>query len=330
MNPSTSRREILSTAWALALGAALPHRLAAAHDADDTPAPEESPLFKLSLAQWSLHRTIFDGKLHPLDFPKAAKEQFGISAVEYVNRCFKDHYADDDLSYVPELKKRCDDLGVKSLLIMIDRQGDLGDPDDAKRREAVENHYKFIEAIKTLGGHSIRVNARSAGSREEQHRLAVDGLSRLTEFGAKHQINVIVENHGGLSSNGQWLAGVIKAVNHPRCGTLPDFGNFCLDWDRKDDPAVWYDRYQGVAEMMPFAKAVSAKSNEFNDAGEEVRTDYHRMMKIIVEAGYHGHVGIEYEGDTLSEADGVRATRRLLEMVRQELAASMEHEAVGR
>lgn len=319
MNPPPTRRDMLTAACGFALGAALPHRLAAAHHPHDESSHEESPLFKISLAQWSLHRTIFDGKLHPLDFPKTAKEQFDISAVEYVNRCFKDHYADDDLSYVPELKKRCDDLGVKSLLIMIDRQGDLGDPDDAKRQAAVENHFKFVEAIKALGGHSIRVNARSVGTPEEQHKLAVDGLSRLTEFGARHDINVIVENHGGLSSNGQWLAAVIKAVNHPRCGTLPDFGNFCMDWDRKDDPSAWYDRYKGVAEMMPFAKAVSAKSNDFNDAGEEIRTDYRRMMKIVIDAGYRGHVGIEYEGDKLPEADGVRATKKLLEKVREEL-----------
>jgi L-ribulose-5-phosphate 3-epimerase len=274
------------------------------------------PLFSISLAQWSLHRTIFSGELHPLDFPKLAKEGFGIDAVEYVNRAFADILGDDDVSYVPELKRRCEDLGVKSLLIMIDRQGDLGDPDREKRQAAVENHYKFVEAARELGCHSIRVNARSAGSPDEQMQLVVDGLSKLTAFADEYGVNVLVENHGGLSSNGAWLAEVMRRVDHPRCGTLPDFGNFCLDWDRKHDPDAWYDRYQGVAELMPFAKAVSAKSNDFDREGNETNTDFYRMMKIVLDAGYRGYVGIEYEGSDLDESAGIRATKQLLERVR--------------
>lgn len=274
--------------------------------------------FNISLAQWSLHRTIFAGELHPLDFPRYAIDAFGINAVEYVNRTFKDHYADDDLTWVDEIRTRCDALGVRSLLIMIDRQGDLGDPDGAKRRAAVENHYKWIEAAKHLGCHSIRVNARSDASLPagEQHKLAVDGLSQLTQFAMNHEINVLVENHGGLSSNGGWLAGVIREVNAQvsggRCGTLPDFGNFCLDWDHKDDPSAWYDRYQGVAELMPCAKAVSAKSNDFDGQGNEIHTDFYRMMKIVLDAGYRGYVGIEYEGNAIDETTGVRKTLELL------------------
>jgi sugar phosphate isomerase/epimerase len=157
------------------------------------------------------------------------------------------------------------------------------------------------------------VNAQSAGTPEEQRDRAADGLRRLTEFAAPRGINVIVENHGGLSSNGAWLASVIRRVNHPRCGTLPDFGNFRVADDE------WYDRYVGVAELMPFAKAVSAKSHEFDAQGNEVRTDYERMMRIVLDAGYRGYVGIEYEGDGLSEPDGIRATKRLLERVRDRL-----------
>jgi L-ribulose-5-phosphate 3-epimerase len=280
----------------------------------------ESPLYSVSLAQWSLHRTILTGELHPLDFPKLARDGFGLDAVEYVNRCFKDHYADDDLSYVPELKRRCDDLAVKSLLIMVDRQGDIGDPDRAPRQAAVENHYKFVEAARELECHSIRVNARSAGTPDEQMSLVVDGLSRLVSFADEYGINVLVENHGGLSSNGVWLAEVIRRVDHPRCGTLPDFGNFCLDWERRHDHEAWYDRYQGVAELMPFAKAVSAKSNSFDLEGNETNTDYFRMMKIVLGAGYHGYVGIEYEGDEMDEAAGVRATKLLLERVRDTMS----------
>ena len=206
---------------------------------------------------------------------------------------------------------------------MVDGEGALGDPDDAKRKQAIENHYPWVTAAKFLGCHSIRVNAQSSGSYEDQLSLAADGLNRLTEFAAKHNLNVIVENHGGLSSNGKWLAAVMKKVDNPRCGTLPDFGNFCLDWNRREEPDAWYDRYQGVKELMPFAKAVSAKSHDFDDSGNETHTDFRRMMKIVLDADYHGYVGVEYEGEKLSEVDGIKATKRLLEKVRKELAAKV-------
>ena len=271
-----------------------------------------TPLFKISIAEWSFHRMLFDGKLDNLDFPALAKNEFGIDCVEYVNQFFMDKAK--DTAYLTELKKRCDDLGVKSGLIMCDSEGDLGDPDDAKRTQAVENHYKWVEAAKFLGCHSIRVNARSEGTYDEQMAHAVDGLRRLAEFGGQHGINVIVENHGGLSSNGEWLSAVIKKVNLPNSGTLPDFGNFQLS------PGQWYDRYKGVRELMPFAKGVSAKSHEFDDAGNEVRTDYRKMLKIVLDAGYHGYIGAEWEGDTPSEVEGTRLTVQLLERVRDEIS----------
>ena len=267
--------------------------------------------FEISLAEWSLHKTLFGGKIDNLNFAATAKKEFGIEAIEYVNQFFKDKATDS--KYLAELRKRADDIGVKTLLIMIDGEGNLGDPDEAKRKQAVENHYKWVEAAKSLGCHSIRVNAGSAGTYEEQLSRAADGLRALSEFGAKHGLNVIVENHGGLSSNGAWLAGVMKKVNLPNCGTLPDFGNFRI----RDNE--WYDRYQGVEELMPFAKAVSAKSHDFDDAGNETKTDYLKMMKIVLAAGYSGYVGIEYEGSRLDEYAGIRATKALLEKVRTEL-----------
>ncbi|MEJ2237111.1 MAG: sugar phosphate isomerase/epimerase [Gemmatimonadales bacterium] len=272
---------------------------------------QTQPLFEISLAEWSLHLTLFAGELDNLDFPATAKQDFGIDGVEYVNQFFKDKA--EDQSYLSELKRRADDNGVQNVLIMCDGEGNLGDPDGMGRTQAVENHYRWVEAAKYLGCHSIRVNARSQGSPEEQRELAVDGLRRLTEFAAEREINVIVENHGGISSNGEWLASVMKAVDHPRCGTLPDFGNFRIS------EGEMYDRYKGVAELMPFAKGVSAKSNEFDENGNEVNTDYVRMMRIVLDAGYHGRVGIEYEGRELSEPDGIRATKRLLEKVRSQL-----------
>ena len=176
-------------------------------------AGEKEPLFRISLAQWSLHRTLFDKKLDNLDFAKTTKQDFGIEAVEYVNQFFKDKA--QDKQYLGEMKKRAADHGVKNVLIMIDEEGALGDADETKRKQAIENHYKWVEAAKFLGCHSIRVNAQSQGSYEEQMGRAADGLRRLTEFGDKHQINIIVENHGGFSSNGEWLSSVIKKSQSP-------------------------------------------------------------------------------------------------------------------
>lgn len=270
------------------------------------------PLFKISLAEWSLHNSIFAGKIDHLNFASLAKHEYGIDAVEYVNQFFFKKAKDQ--AYLREMKKRAVGEGVRSVLIMCDGEGKIGDPDEKKRLRAVENHYKWVEAAKYLGCHAIRVNAASDGSYEEQMKLAADGLRHLVEFGATHDLSVIVENHGGLSSNGQWLAGVMKRVDHPRCGTLPDFGNFRLQGDE------WYDRYKGVKELMPYAKAVSAKSYDFDSDGNETQIDYLRMMKIVTDAGYQGYVGVEYEGKRLSEKEGILATKKLLERCRTYLA----------
>ena len=267
--------------------------------------------FKISLAQWSLHKRLF-GREEPgldnLDFAKTASE-YGIEGLEYVNQFFMDKAEDED--YLGEMKKRAGDYGVKSLLIMCDREGNIGDPDSTKRKQTVENHYKWVEAAKFLGCHSIRVNAYSAGTPEEQQKLVADGLHSLSEYAGKSGLNVLVENHGGLSSNPRWLTSVIEQVNLDNCGTLPDFGNFPAD----------EDRYAAVEMMMPYAKAVSAKSGAFDAEGNEVNTDYHRMMKIVLDAGYHGYVGIEYSGSKLSEPAGILATKRLLDEIKAEYMA---------
>jgi sugar phosphate isomerase/epimerase len=310
MSGHLDRRGFIRTsaaAGAAALGlSAVPHTVLKA-------AEGKKRLFKISLAEWSLHRMLKAGKLDNLDFPKFAKEKFNIKAVEYVNQFFADKAKDE--KYLADLKTRAADVGVKNVLIMIDSEGALGDPDEAKRIEAVENHYKWVEAAKFLGCHSIRVNAHSEGEYDEQMKLAADGLSRLNEFGVKHEIGVIVENHGGLSSNGKWLAGVMKLVDHENCGTLPDFGNFRI----KDGEL--YDRYEGVEELMPYAKGVSAKSHVFDDEGNETEIDYLKMMKIVMAAGYHGYVGIEWEGSEPDEVEGVKLTKRLLKRVKKQLVA---------
>ncbi len=279
----------------------------------------ESPemFFKISLAQWSLHKTLFAGDLDNLDFAAKTKNDFGIEAVEYVNQFFKDKA--EDKQYISEMKQRAADLGVTNVLIMIDGEGGLGALDDAERMQAVENHYKWVEAAQQLGCHSIRVNAQGNGSPEEVAKGAVDGLGKLAEFAKDYNIGVIVENHGGPSSNGKWLSGVLEEVGMDNCGSLPDFGNFCI---RREggECAEDYDRYRGVEELMPFAKGVSAKSHDFNEQGAEIHTDYMKMMKIVKDAGYTGYVGVEYEGRELSEEEGIMKTKELLIKIGQELS----------
>ncbi len=273
--------------------------------------------FEISLAEWSLHKTLFAGEMDHLEFAEKAKNEFGITNVEYVNQFFKDKARDKN--YLKGMNDRAADLGVKQLLIMIDGEGGLAELDDQKRQTAVENHYKWVEAAAFLGCHSIRVNAFGVGSAEDVLQAAVEGLGSLSTFAKDHRINVLVENHGGYSSDGKWLSEVMRQVSMANCGTLPDFGNFCV---KRDSGEPWggncieeYDRYQGVAELMPFAKAVSAKSHDFDAEGNEIHTDYFKMMKIVKDAGYHGYVGIEYEGSSLSEAEGIKATKRLLDRI---------------
>lgn len=282
---------------------------------------QDGLFFKISLAQWSFHKALFAGKLKHLDFAAKAKS-LDIDGIEYVNAFFKTKA--EDFKYLGEMNQRAADQNVKQLLIMIDGEGGLGDLDKKKRAKAVENHHKWVEAAKFLGCHSIRVNAHGEGPEEEVGKAATEGLHQLATFAAKDDINVIVENHGSYSSKGNWLATVIGNVELPNCGTLPDFGNFCVTRDPKNPytaPCLdAYDKYQGVAEMMPYAKAVSAKTNDFDENGDEKNIDYLRMMTLVKEHNYTGYVGIEYEGRTLDEESGIIATRDLLIKVGKQLS----------
>ena len=313
MTTKANRREFLGRTALVGAGLGLGPLLATPVIEAATAPISKAPIYKISIAQWSLHRTIRSGKLDNLDFAKTANSM-GIDAVEYVNQFFKDKAKDK--KYLAEMKKRAAGEGVYSVLIMIDGEGALGDPKEAGRTAAIDRHKKWVEAAAYLGCHSIRVNASSRGSYEDQVKLAADGLRRLTEFAKPYGINVIVENHGGLSSNGAWLASVMKTVDHPGCGTLPDFGNFHLGGGKQ------YDRYKGVTELMPYAKAVSAKSHSFDAAGNETRTDFMKMMKIVIDAGYHGYVGIEWEGGKPGEMEGIQLTKKLLETCREKLTGA--------
>lgn len=264
--------------------------------------------FTISLAEWSLHNTLFAKKLTNLDFPLKAKKDFGIDIVEYVSTFFDKK--EKDPAYLKELKSRTDGEGIQNHLIMVDNEGNLGDLDAAARLKAVENHYKWVDAAKYLGCKTIRVNAAGKGTAEQVHAAAVDGLGKLTEYGKKQKINVIVENHGGYSSDGKWLSSVIKQVNSPFCGTLPDFGNFGLGGGKE------YDKYLGVEEMMPYAKGVSAKSMNFKPDGDERDIDYYKMFKIINAAKWRGIVGIEFSGPG-SEDEGIKKTKDLLLKIQQ-------------
>ncbi|MCP5535266.1 MAG: sugar phosphate isomerase/epimerase [Akkermansiaceae bacterium] len=298
----TSRRQFIKTTAAASAATITGSYLSAQTENNKA----MDPRFQISIAQWSLHRALQKGQLTNLDFPKYSKDKFGIHAVEYVNSFFKKHARDQ--AYLKDLKSRTDSEGIRNVLIMCDGEGQLGARTPKDRAKTVDNHKQWVEAAKFLGCHSIRVNAGGPGSREELAKQVSDGLQSLSTFAKDFGINVIVENHGGLSSDGAWLSGVLKGVNMPNCGALPDFGNF-----------HGYDRYQGIKDLMPYAKGVSAKSHQFDDQGNETKTDFLKAMKLVAASAYKGYVGVEYEGSQLSEDDGVIATKKLLERVFQQL-----------
>lgn len=282
----------------------------------------QDELFKISLAEWSLNTLLFSGEMDNLDFPVLTK-QHGIDAVEYVNQFFKDKA--EDMAYLTELKNICDSEGVTSVLIMIDGEGQLGSTDEADRNQAVDNHKKWVEAAKFLGCHSIRVNGYSdiswsedpADAREAQ-RLVADGMRKLCEFSDEYDINIIIENHGGFSSNGDWLVGLMEAIDHPRAGTLPDFGNFQIH--RDDNRIVSFDSYEGTGKLMPYATGVSLKTTVWDHHGNNSPIDYERMMKIVLSHDFHEYVGIEH-GERGRVWDSIVEVRDILTELRSSLAA---------
>ncbi|WP_420401618.1 sugar phosphate isomerase/epimerase family protein [Flagellimonas sp.] len=275
------------------------------------------PNFKISLAQWSMHKMIREDGLDPYTFAEKAKA-WEFEGLEYVSGLYypeleKDNFSEAAMkSFVDKSLAESKKHGLENLIIMIDGQGDLATPDEAERNAAVENHYKWVDAAAALGCHSIRVNLSGTQDPDEWTAASVDGLTKLSTYAKDKNINILVENHGGLSSNGAMLANVFKTVNMDNCGTLPDFGNFCITWGEWPECLEWYDRYKGMEEIMPYAKAVSAKSHDFDENGNEIHSDYGRMLKIVKDAGYSGYIGVEYEGSELSEEDGIIATRDLL------------------
>jgi len=296
---------------AVAGGALLGVGRALALDADVTGQPKPGRIgdFKISLAEWSLHRALFAKKIDNLDFPRIAREDYGIEGVEFVNQFFKDKA--EDSTYLKELKKRASDIGVTCVLIMIDGEGDLSAETADERQKAVDNHKRWVDAAAALGCHAIRVNTGHHYSPTHLGPVS-EACGQLTDYGTKNGISIICENHGGPSSNPDAMVGLMKAVNKAGFGTLPDFGNFPAD--RAGHYQI--DVYDAIARMMPYAKGVSAKSYDFGADGNETKLDFARILKIVTDAGYHGFVGIEYEGNRLSEPEGIRATKRLIERLR--------------
>ena len=277
--------------------------------------------FKLSLAQWSMNKMIRNEGVDPYTFAEKAKN-WGFSGLEYVSGLYypeleKDNFSEQAMeNFVNRCNAEAQKHGLENLLIMVDGQGDLAAKDESERDEAVENHHKWVYAAAAMGCHSIRVNLNGSREKEVWTKASIDGLTKLAGYAKDKNINVIVENHGGPSSNGAWLANVIQQVGMDNCGTLPDFGNFCI---KRSDGSYYeskcleeYDKYLGVEELMPYAKAVSAKSYAFDEQGDENRIDYYKMLEIVQKAGYSGYIGVEYEGEELSEKDGIKATRDLL------------------
>lgn len=276
---------------------------------------------KISLAQWSLNRAFFAKTLDPIDFARIAKE-YDITAIEYVNQFYADNASDE--TFWREMTTRADDAGVQSLIMMVDEEEKLGDLTDAKRMKAVEDHYKWVHAAKILGCHSIRVNAFGEGSKEELKTSLTDGLGRLTEYAAKEKIHVIIENHGLHTSDASYIVDIIKSVNNPFLGTLPDFGNWCTsaEWGgtkTSQQCEESYDPAQGLAELLPYAQGVSAKSYEFDTEGYDTVIDYPKLLQLVRDSDFNGHIGIEFEGEALTEPQGIRMTKELIEKVWAEL-----------
>ena len=267
-----------------------------------------------------MHNAIKKGDLNPYDFAAKAKE-LGFEGIEYVDQLYKDLTRAKNKNsalkqFIAQSNAQAKAHGVENVLIMIDGEGDLAVPSVSKRNKAIENHKTWVEVAAAMGCHSIRINL--FGERDEQAWKAqsAESMRKLGEFAAPYKVNIIVENHGYLSSNAALVMEMLEEVNQPNCGTLPDFGNFCLE--RKDGER-WgancveeYDRYKGIKELMPRAFAVSAKSHDFDAQGNETNTDYLRMLKLVKSAGYNGFIGVEYEGSDLSEVDGILATKNLL------------------
>ena len=306
-----NRKQFLSLAGVSTLGLAFPVPIFSS---------EKAAKNKISLAQWSMNRSFFSGKKDAHDFAVYAGNM-GFAGVEFVNQFYFDQLKNGTTSsknvssLAKTLNLRAKDNNITNVLIMVDLEGNLADSSSKEIKTAIEQHKKWVELAAEIGCHSIRVNLSGEKDPKRWIDKSVEGLTGLCGFAKTMGINIIVENHGGLSSNGSLLAQVMKKTNLDNCGTLPDFGNFCIAHSWGNDPTCeeWYDMYKGVAELIPYAKSVSAKSYDFDDNGNETKIDYAKMMKIVKQNNYDGYIGVEYEGSRLGEKEGILATKNLIQ-----------------
>jgi len=283
-----------------------------------------NPKFKHSLAQWSLNKPFKDGSLDPMKFASIAKE-LGYTGVEYVTQLYpeveaaygKPNYKDVVMKWANELHTISKQEGMDNVLIMVDHAGELADPDPTKLKEAVANHKIWMQAAKTMGAHSVRANLFGELDPQKWHELSVASLKELGDYGKVIGVNIVIENHGGWSSDAAKLVAVMKEVNLETVGTLPDFGNFCVKregGERWGAPCIEeYDAYKGTMELMPYAKGVSAKSYNFDENGNETKLDYQKLLQIVADAGFSGYVGTEYEGPLEDPKEGVALTKALVQ-----------------
>ncbi|MEP0263288.1 sugar phosphate isomerase/epimerase family protein [Dokdonia sp.] len=287
-----------------------------------TPVAMISDNYKHSLAQWSLHEPFQNGSLNPMDFATIAKE-LGFTGIEYVTQLYPSvvetggNYRERVMTLASKLVEISKQAEMDNVLLMVDHAGELADSDPEKLKEAIENHKIWMDAAAVMGAHSIRANLFGELDPEKWHTVSVASLKELAEYGATKGVSILIENHGGWSSDGAKLAAVMKEVNMSNCGTLPDFGNFCVKregGERWGAPCVEeYDTYKGIEELMPYAKGVSAKSYNFDEHGDETKLDYARIMQIVKDSGFKGYVGTEYEGPLEDPKEGIRLTKALVE-----------------
>ena len=291
----------------------------------------------IGLQMYSFAPLIMQGKFDLLGFPDLVKNTYGINGAEYWSIPFMGR--ENDRDFLNDLKRRSDDNGVDNLIILVDdidiktmQSGpSLASSNKNDRDTAIDYHKKWVDVAKNIGCHSIRINLRSEEENDQKIlENSSESISKLIEFSKQDIISIVIENHGGITGDADWLVSLMKNVDSKHLGTLPDFGtyNFCIKRGNLNFQSLsencedQYDKYLGVKKLMPYAKGVSAKSHEFDKDGEELSTNYSRMIKIISESNYKGYITIEYEGAMkgmfggegtyLSPHEGILATKKLI------------------
>jgi len=314
--------------------------------------------YKLSLAQFSLARYISQSGYDVYSFAETAHE-LGFQGLEYLSVAYKGGFFQPNSNFgladakkvAKESLKRSNDFGLKNLLIMVDGEGNLANIDRKYNDNSVENHKKWIDCASEMGCHSIRVNLDSDGSLDDWTNNSVESLNKLCEYAKSFGLNIIIENHttysgsGGESfaANPEYIINVIKKVDFENIGALPDFGNWCQSFKKRDrselisrfrdnnekddEPKVkitssyfstcnkMYDIYEGVSKLLPYAKAVSAKVNSFDENGEDLDIDYTKMLKVIKDSNYSGYIGVEQQAsfeDNIDPIQAINLTKELL------------------